>query len=501
MKTKYTIFLLSLFNLAVFAQNNSSIILPNSLKVPAVNILPAIANSPKGSLAYFNSDNKVYYSTGTTWKTIDDGITIPYSTTQSQSEHLLNLRNTDPNFGLGILSTVDNSGVAIEGRSGQNGVSVLGSSTGDDGSYALLGENLGNGTAVRGANLGVGFGGSFYSSNGIALQATAASATGTGVHAQNSNSSGYALRVNGKTKLVVANSSNTTGKYLKNVGNGDAEWANPYVYSYSNPVTEINFTNTLGTAIEASTGSQSGGSAIRGVATHTNQTTNGVFGVVGVNLNAATNGLGGGVYGVDNANGAGVYGVAVGVLGAGVRGYHAGGGTGGDFYSETGFALKTSGKVKFNDRSGTAFGKVLTASNNDGTAIWSEASAFGAYSTSTIPVASGVTYVLKFPEQYEKNMNYNPTTGIAYMYYDGIHHFDVCVRFDSPVTGVMVRFFVGNSYIGNWIENSLDSNESIRFSFDYYLNVGDAIKFDVSHTSPTTKNITSLSYVTGHLIR
>lgn len=501
MKTKYTILALTLFNIAVFAQDNSSIILPNTLKVPAVSIFPSLPNSPKGSLAYYNNDNKIYFSTGSTWKTITEGITLPHSTTQIHNGSLLTLRNNNTPNAYGLTAIIQGAGIAIEGYSGTNGISVLGHSTGNSNSIGVLGENEGNGMAVRGVNTGAGFGGYFLSSNGVSLYATSNSATGTGLIVNNTNPSGYALSISGKTSIGVNNAYSPTGRYLKNVGDGNAEWADPYIYSYTNTVPEIVFTNSGGTAIEAVNGASSGGAGIRGIASNTNQGASGVFGVVGVNLNGATNGVGGGVYGVDNANGIGVYGVAVGSSGTGVKGLHAGAGTGGDFQSGTGYALKVLGKVRLDDKSNATNGKVLVANDQNGNAVWSEASAFGAYVVSSINIASGSNYTLIFPQKYEKNINYNASTGATTIALSGIYHFDGCVRFESATTNVYIDFVKNGSIINTWTDSSLGAYESIRFSFDYELDAGNTINFQVFHSSGNPKNIIATSYLTGHLVR
>lgn len=471
-------------------------------------------------VVYVTTDNKLYFYNGTIWTTIDtqQGLTLPYSGTGNSLTPLFDLNNTNT-AGQGIQVTLPTAGIGVKANVGNGGIGVHGESLGDGlNTNGIKGFNDGNGVGVYGGNIGFGYGGYFDSPDGTALYANSTSGKGievlTGpreaIIAQNNsasettteftnlNANGFALKLYGKVQLQTPNAGQI-GAFLKNMGNGTAEWASPYVYSYTNPTSLVNFTNHFGTAMEASTGAASNGSAVRGVATNNSQTLGGANGISGVNF--STNFSGAGVYGVHNGHGKGVLGVAIGNQGAGIRGFSEVG-FGGSFESITGTALQTTGKIQLGGTAVTpAKNRALVAIDNDGNAKWDDAVAFNTVLNSYTDISAGTSLTLNFPAQYTQNINYSASTGEVTIESDGIYHFDVNLNFLSTYSNMNLICYINNDPRKSWVKNS-SSSDSFSCSFDQRLYANDKIKFTLFNNSSVLETIaTTHSYCNGHLIR
>jgi hypothetical protein len=247
---------------------------------------------------------------------------------------------------------------------------------------AITGENNstnGNGYGVRGFHSGSGsgvFGGSIsgvgvYGESAFGGGVSGFSAESSGVYGSSdtgvggqftSSNSGYALKTEGKVEFRGLNGAGTN-KFLKSTtSNGNAEWSDllPYSQTSTANTSLLKITNNSTgnfTSIEGFTNSLSTGLGISGISLQTNPSGHNA-GVKGENL--STNAFGYGVFGKHSGNGTAMKGLSD-------------NGIAGSFESSSGYALQTSGKIRFGGNNiGTPLsGKILKASNSFGDLTWS----------------------------------------------------------------------------------------------------------------------------------
>lgn len=220
MKKILTLVIINILSFNAFSQ--STTILPNSIDVPNVAVLPTCDATNKGRLVFNTSDNKMYFCNGTAWTDMTvGGFTLPYTGSGSA---------TAPNFLFNVSNSANGRAISGETSSPTYGIGVYGASTHTAPSSAnpssigvfginysqnsngigIYGQHDGNGKGIYGVvkNFGIGV-------HGIGLPVSSGG-TGNGIGVKGESTNNYGVYgISNTTDAILGTS--TTGDGVKGI--------------------------------------------------------------------------------------------------------------------------------------------------------------------------------------------------------------------------------------------------------------------------------------------
>lgn len=163
------------------------------------------------------------------------------------------------------------------------------------------------------------------------------------------------------------------------------------------------------------------------------------------------------------------------------------------FTLDIGGDLNFSGRLFVNGQTGSA-GQVLTSNGPTNKPTWVNVEAtpgFEAYLNQNLDLNGGTNPLTDTEEIYDEGNTYNPVTGVFTTPSDGLYHFDYKLGFatttigvNGEVTAVIIKVNnvipTGGKFVKRIWTNSI-AGESVMFSIDLKLNLGDEVTFHFSY--------------------